>query len=894
MRRLYLFSFALLALYVLPLEAEAQNPGDTVSQPNADAEAPLVPPTLVRGVQAQYPEKAAADGVSADVVLEIDVSATGTVDGVRILTPAGPTGYGFDEAAVAAAEQFIFEPATENGIAVPVTITYRTNFALSVPGPEPGSQQPSQEGPGTASTPTAQRPGIANFVGTLKERGTRLPLSGVTVVVFRGKDDTQQAYQDVTDEKGAFEFFDLEPGEWKLYADATGHFPVRTRETINENEKVEATYYAERGSYNPYDVLIEGLPVRKEVSRTTLSVREAERIPGTFGDVLNVIQNLPGVARTAGPSLLVIRGSAPEDSEIVVDGVDVPILYHFGGLRSVIPNPMLERIDFYPGNFSAQYSRATGGIVDVQLKRLQPPKLGGYLDVSLIDASLYLEAPIGKNAAVAIGGRRSYIDGVLSLAVPDSAQVNLVTAPRYYDGQFLARWKPSPGHELMLFVFGSDDKLKLLFENPADISPDLAASDASTSTSFYRTMIEYRYVPSEKLTNDLRVSGGRNWVNFGLGEQLFFDLNTYLGQVRDTLTYQASDALTLRVGVDYQLSATDSRIAFPKTDKEGETSGGVDFSTTQLDEGKNELYHSAGGFVEAEATLWKRLLLVPGLRFDYFSRVDASALAPRLSARLLLSDEWTLKGGVGQFYQEPSFDETDNTFGNPDLWLERATHYSLGAEYRPLPHLVLDATGFYKSLDHLVARSDEVNFVDGQAVPEKFNNDGVGRVYGLELMIRHEPYKNFSGWIAYTVSRSERRDPGQNGWRLFDFDQTHILTAVGTYDLPRNWSVGARFRLVSGRPTTPFVGGVYMVDDSSYAPIVGRANSERLPMFHQLDLRADKRWIYERWILTAYLDIQNVYNRANTEGYVYNFDYSKKGVRQGLPLIPVLGLKGEF
>jgi outer membrane receptor protein involved in Fe transport len=249
---------------------------------------------------------------------------------------------------------------------------------------------------------------------------------------------------------------------------------------------------------------------------------------------------------------------------------------------------------------------------------------------------------------------------------------------------------------------------------------------------------------------------------------------------------------------------------------------------------------------------------------------------------------------MGLFYQEPTFDETDDTFGNPDLNLERATHYSLGVEYRPLPHLVLDVTGFYKSLDDLVARSDTVNFVDGSAVPERFNNEGVGRVYGMELMLRHEPFGNFSGWIAYTLSRSERRDPGQSSWRLFDFDQTHILTAVGTYDLPRNWSVGARFRLVSGRPTTPIVGGVYQVDESSYAPIVGKVNSDRLPMFHQLDLRVDKRWIHERWILTAYLDIQNAYNRANTEGYVYNFDYNEKGVRQGLPLIPVIGLKGEF
>lgn len=867
---------------------------DTTKPSPPELELQLVPPTLVRGVQAEYPDQAAADAVEADVVLEIDVSATGTVDDVRVIEPPKAQGYGFEEAAMGAARQFVFEPATEGGVAVPVTITYRTSFALSAGEPQDPAQSQAQADFEASSETKPTSLALANFSGTLKERGTRLPLAGVTVVVFRGKDEDQAAFQTVTDDKGDFHFFDLEPGEWKVHAEASGHFPVRTTETIAANEKLEVAYYAERGSYNPYDVLVEGQPLRKEVSRTTLSVREAERIPGTFGDVLNVVQNLPGVARTVGPGLLIVRGSAPEDSEIVVNGVEVPILYHFGGLRSVIPNPMLERIDFYPGNFSAQYSRATGGIMDVQLKRLQPPQFGGYLDVSLIDTSLYLESPIGDKASLAIGGRRSYIDGVLNIAVPDDAKVNLVTAPRYYDGQLLARYRPAPAHELMLFIFGSDDKLKLLFDNPADINPSLAANDASTSTSFYRTMLEYRYTPNSKLTNDLRLSGGRNWVYIGLGDQLFFDLNTYTGQVRDTLTYRASEALTLRAGVDYLMSTTDSRISFPKTDKEGETSGGIDLSTVQLDEKTGEAFHSVGGFLETELMAWDRLLLVPGIRYDYFSRVQESSVAPRLTTRLSLNDQWTLKGGVGLFYQEPTFDETDDTFGNPNLTLERAAHYSLGAEYRPLPHLVLDVTGFYKSLDSLVARSENVSFVDGAAMPERFNNEGVGRVYGMELMLRHEPHGNFSGWIAYTLSRSERRDPGQSSWRLFDFDQTHILTAVGTYDLPRNWSIGARFRLVSGRPTTPIMGGVYTVDESSYSPIVGKVNSDRLPMFHQLDLRVDKRWIHERWILTAYLDIQNVYNRANTEGFVYNFDYTEKGVRQGLPLIPVIGLKGEF
>jgi hypothetical protein len=184
---------------------------------------------------------------------------------------------------------------------------------------------------------------------------------------------------------------------------------------------------------------------------------------------------------------------------------------------------------------------------------------------------------------------------------------------------------------------------------------------------------------------------------------------------------------------------------------------------------------------------------------------------------------------------------------------------------------------------------------DGGAFkPLNFNNGGKGRVMGMEVLIRHQLSNNFSGWLSYTLSKAERKDFGREAYRLFDFDQTHILTLVGNYQLPRNWSIGGRFRLVSGDLYTPRAGSVYNSDRGIYEAIPGAANSERMPPFHQLDVRIDKRWIFDNWTFTAYLDIQNAYNRANPEGYRYNFDSSEKKVRSGLPIVPVVGIKGEF
>jgi hypothetical protein len=184
---------------------------------------------------------------------------------------------------------------------------------------------------------------------------------------------------------------------------------------------------------------------------------------------------------------------------------------------------------------------------------------------------------------------------------------------------------------------------------------------------------------------------------------------------------------------------------------------------------------------------------------------------------------------------------------------------------------------------------------DGSGMPRplRLDNNGKGHVWGMELGLRHEFANNFTGWVAYTLSKAVRQDSGEED-RLFDFDQTHILTLVGSYLLPRNWQVGGRFRLVSGNPRTPVVGAVYNASTNEYDPTFGPVNSDRNGAFHQLDIRIDKRWVYQGWMLNAYLDLQNVYNRANPEGLQYNFNFRQSKPQQGLPLISILGFRAEY
>ena len=640
-------------------------------------------------------------------------------------------------------------------------------------------------------------------------------------------------------------------------------------------------------------MVVETDRVRREVSRTSIDARRAERIPGTIGDVLEVVRNFPGVAR-GGFGQVVVRGSNPEDSKFFVSSIDVPLIYHFIGIRSVLPVGMIEQVDFYPGNYSVEFGRATGGIIDVEYRDLAPKKIGGYADVSILDGSLYLEAPITDELAVAVAGRRSWIDQVLKPLESEFEGLDRIVLPRYYDAQALVSYRPDPAHQVQTFFFMSDDRFEVVFDDPAVPDPEFVVTDIGFSTSFYRGLARYRYVPSKRFDNDFKVSFGRDLMNFNVGQFLYFDVSTYSGQVRDTARYELSDMFALRGGVDYLVQSWEWDARIPLPPGEGQVGefdiGPEDFLHSSF----KDTLHFPAVFAELEFRPFERTLILPGVRFDYSTRTESLAISPRLTARQGLDSQWTVKGGVGLFVQDPQPNETDENLGNPDLEPEQAVHYSAGVEYRPLDHLLFDVTGFYKTLFNQASPTDAVTTRGGETVPLRYDNEGKGRVVGMEVSIRHELANNFYGWLAYTLSRAERRDSGSSTYRLFDYDQTHILTLIGAYRLPRNWEISSRWRYVTGNLYTPMVGAVYDADEDEYRPIPGRVNSDRVGAFHQLDIRIDKRWIYDSWMLGAYLEILNAYSRTNPEGISYNFDYSEPEVSGGLPILPVLGLRGEF
>jgi TonB family protein len=857
--------------------------GSRESGPAIDVDQLSKLPKLTKPAKVEYPKDAIGKSGEVEISLLVDLDDKGAVTGAAVVEPKTPTGLGFEEAALMAAYDLAFEPAEVAGKPVPVQIVYKFKFIPPKP-PAPEPVAPVEvEKPKPAP--------VENFTGSLVERGTRLPLAGILVTVYRTEGETPVGFEATTDATGAFHFYDLAPGTWKVRIEPSSYYPVRTSEDIVEGQRTNVKYYVERGSYNPFDVVVEAKRERKEVSRTVIESAVIEKLPGAMGDPLAVIQNFAGVARAqAGSGQIMIRGSGPLDTAYYIEGTVIPSIYHFGGLRSVVPTGMIDSLQFYPGNFSPYYSWVTGGVVDIDLKKVKPKRVGGYVDLNLLDGGFYLEIPLGEKASVALAGRRSWIDVVINAVLPSDLPVSL-ELPRYYDYQLLANYRPAPAHELRLFLFGSDDRFAIIAKNGGIAGSVAVGNQIAWSTTFYRAIATYKYVPNDHFENTFRVSQGRDVTNIQVFN-FIIDQTLDITHIRDTARYEWSKRLALTVGFDGGLGRWSGLFNVPNPPQEGESEADAFSRPTLHEEVNGENIYIGGFFAELELKPLPNWLVLPGIRFDYFSQTSEFDIAPRLTSRYDLGSKLTLKGGAGFFYQPPSGDQTDKVFGNPALKNQFAIQYSAGVEFRPWKHILLDATGFYKDMHDMISVTQAS--LNNDASASHYDNGGKGRAYGLELVAKHELTKRFTGWLAYTLMRSERKDSGTNEWRLFQYDQTHILTVIGTYQLPRNWQIGGRFRYVTGDPTTPVNNSAFNSSLNNYDAIYSSKYSTRVASFHQLDVRLDKTWIYNKWMFTAYVDLQNVYNRSNPDRLDFNFNYQKSSNVNGFPIYPIIGLRGEL
>jgi hypothetical protein len=782
-------------LPVLPADPAAQAP---------EAPPPLVPPSIVDFPAAAYP--AGLDLGEVHVPLLLLVNEDGTVGRVEATGGDEP----FRSVAVEAAARIRFAPATEGGVPVAVEIPLDYTFPA---------------------------PPVNLHVLVAREGVEGSP--GVSTVTVDGVEHT-------TNDEGVLELRNVLPGphEIRLVDNAFAAEPVAVE--IVEGERIEVTMTARSIAT---DTSLVGLyrQRRPATIERTITAEQVRTTPGTMGDPVRAIQNLPGVVRTPlDAGWLLVRGGDPEDTGLFIDGVRVPLIYHLGGYTSVLHPRIVDKVTFMPGGYDARYGRATGGAVELETRRIGGEGYQAQVGADIVSAGAYAEMPTGKKGAIAVSARRSYLDAIL-LGVPGISDEQSQIAPRFWDFSFQADEGP-----VGLMFFGYAD----------EIDAPTGTGDDTVTVSIGTTHVHGRY--------DFQI-GGRN---VRLSPMFAHDWR------RLVVDSSGLDDIQRRTIGGGRLEMPDDGTATIGT------SGGLDleggwFGTLVNDERVTGHYASLDPY--AAVRVGTRSSVTAGIRAETLlieGQVFRWAPSPRLDFTQPLTKSTQIVADAGLYHQFPPLDVAIGLPGGPYLPLEQSAGGGAGVHTR-WRWLTFELDGYARQMSNLTVFEEDGSLGIGQGV-----------AYGVETLTRWN-VDRLSGWLSYTWSRSYRREATTSLYEPNKYDEPSYLVIVNAYDLGKLWTAAARWRYASGYVLADDRSRVYDVLTNTSQYLFPDDNG-RLRPFHALDVKISKEFVFRHWSLETYLDVQNVYDRRVPEPAISGLTEASTVYTYGLFTLPIFGVQGYF
>ncbi len=753
----------------------------------------------------------------------------------------------------------------------------------------------------------------------LRARGDRTAVAGATIIAIPAPVGAEPGILDpppplptqapawqrfaTTDEAGDAVLQDVPSGPVRVVIVATGH--VRLEAVILAGATPTKLFVDpdESAAYRTIVRTQAGAPRARGQSQL-LTKEEIQTVPGAQGDPLRAMQNMPGVARSPfNLGLLVLRGASPTQSRVFMGGHALPRAYHVLSLASVFPAEVLDELRLVPGNFDAAYGNATGGIVEIEPRSGRTDGIHGFSEIDVGAATTMLEGPAGKGSFI-VSAQRGYYDLALSAADGISERITGESSstlyPTYYDYQGLLD-QPMRGGSWSLRVFGSGDRLRT---PPAPSG--LPEQGFELRNGFHRIDGAIR----------VRSSGWQIWwtPSFRYEAGSFVVRESSLEQRRRDGVFSMRTELSRRFSPHFRWSlGTDVEVdAFAVRRRLREPSPLVMLPDTPKASG---VASTLGVYTSAPIDLGPAHLVL-GARGTAFTVQDEAAFSidPRVQTSFDIGDRWILHASVGKYSQArdvaddisidlantlqpalwypPALSGFDETVafepGRQPLTVREALHASVGADWQITDGITAEATAFAREQDNATPL-----LFDDSIVPYATRE----HTLGVQTMLRKHLGGKLYGWVTYTLMWSQLRFveqlPGVDiPDRPTDFDQRHNFGLVASYMLPKRWRIGGRFRVSSGYPFTPALGSVSMGDFRF--PVLGDPNSARLGTFHQLDIRVDKQWFRNRAVITGYVDVQNVYNRANPDAIFYRYDFREPVSQVGFPIFPAIGVRVDY
>lgn len=766
--------------------------------------------------------------------------------------------------------------------------------------------------------------------GRVIDKFSRQPVPNASVTVY-GR--TGQGAS--TDSAGVFCIEHVAPGICQLSVSCVGYKNALSPEYIVSAKLPSVEIELEENTSKLEEVTVTAGSFRRvknsPVSLQIIGLGEIEKSPGGNRDISRIVRSYPGVSFSpiGYRNDLIVRGGAPSENRFYLDGIEIPNINHFatqgasGGPVSILNADLIREVQFYTGAFPADKGGALSSVMDIRLRDGNADDNSFKATLGASEVSLSGSGHFGGNTTYLFSVRQSYLQLLFKV-------LGLPFLPNYIDGQFKIKTRLSDRDEIVLLGLTGIDRMKL--------NTDEKGEDAEYMLSYLPRIEQQTFTIGAAYKH----YAGKHVQTVSLGYNYLANQNLKYRNNDDS----SADNLTL------DLSSHEQKVSLRA---ENRTYGerwafveGVEAYYAKYDDNTFQRLYRSGGqvllrqntdlgimgwgaFASARyKTTDERLTATLGLRFDGCDYSSAMTrfwenVSPTLSLSYRVLPQLAVNAAVGMYHQLPAYTAlgyTDETgaYVNKSLKYMRVVNANLGTEWNISRQVVVSVEGFFKRYSRV-----PLSVVDGIPLACKGNDYGVvgneqlvpdadGRAYGVEASMRWQVAGKLTSVASFTFFRSEYRSGSGAEYIASAWDNRFIANVSGTYELPRNWSIGAKLSAIGGSPFTP-----YDEDKSSLVEawdVQGRPyydytryNTGRLDAFAQLDVRVDKNYYFKGWRLGIYLDLQNVTKSVlrqpdvlmstgvveNPEAPLAEQRYKMKYIKQESgTLLPTIGLTVEF
>ena len=700
-----------------------------------------------------------------------------------------------------------------------------------------------------------------------------------------------------------------------------------------------------------------------QTSVIDLPVQQIKTIPALFGevDVLKAVQLLPGVQSSEGTSGFYVRGGGPDQNLILLDGVPVYNSSHLGGIFSVFNADAIKTVRLTKGGFPARFGGRLSSVLEIDMKEGNMKKFRGDLTLGLISSKLTLESPIIKDkTSFIISGRRTYLDLLARPFMQNDFRLY------FYDLNAKINHKISKNDRIYLSAYMGDDVFNVNFiednesnlgENPKDSYDDYSESmNFGLGYGNITSTLRWNHLFNNKLFSNTTFTYSRYQFNTDFLLSNSTSTDTVYNSSLDTLFSGPSsedisfryisgiEDLGLRIDFDYMPNPNhDIKFGVSYTHHHfypGETSLNLGINSpdpsqtfnldTVLNFSPRTNVHESFLYIEDNFRISNRLKANFGLHIGYYAVEDSNSslsikdiynqdyysFQPRISARYLLSDEWSIKASFAEMQQNIHL-LSNSSVGLPsDLWVpaidsapsqvSRQLAASIATELFAGKYEV-SLEGYYKTMNNLITYKEgysNLSSTDSWENSIEINGEGVS--YGMEFFLQKKK-GNTTGWLGYTLSWTNRRFDNINfgEWYPYKYDRRHDLSVVVSHKFNDVIDIGGTWVYGTGNamtfPQSLYLGMPYTNywSNASYAELVesyGSRNSSRMNPYHRLDFSVNFNKVRSKYTRILSIGVYNAYNRKNPFFVYLSQVNGQRQARQVslFPVIPSISYRIQF